>query len=413
MGLFTDFFKKIRARMWTSRPVTSQTASARWNKEAYEQETVRAIVDAISTAAAMGKARHVVLDSEGRVKDVKHNSVYAKLLNQQPNWLMSGYDLKYKLITQLETKSTALCYVDWAVDGRRVVPRAFIPIVYNKFQVREIVGGGYAIEFDDWEGNHRYVNVEDTVILRKFYNGLDVAGDSNEPINNTLSMIKSSDDGYMEALTVSNKVRGLLSIKRAMLDPKDVQANQEDFARRFEAAARSGGIIATDPTESYTPLSVTAYSANAAQMRLVRENLFIYFRTGEDIVKNAASPESRKAWMDSVINPIWEMMGQAFTNACFTQRERDMGNRIVFSGDLLSTSSDSTKIQLIQAVKEIGLLSANEIREMFGMAPIEGGDVRQVSLNYVNALNQNQYQVGEDNKEVNNNGETGEPDKTV
>ena len=90
-----------------------------------------------------------------------------------------------------------------------------------------------------------------------------------------------------------------------------------------------------------------------------------------------------------------------------------MGNRIVFSGDLLSTSSDSTKIQLVQAVKEIGLLSANEIREMFGMAPIEGGDVRQVSLNYVNALNQNQYQVGEDNKEVNNNGETGEPDKTV
>jgi hypothetical protein len=415
MGLFTDFFKKIRARMWTSRPVTSQTASARWNKEAYEQETVRAIVDAISTAAAMGKARHVVLDSEGRVKDVKHNSVYAKLLNQQPNWLMSGYDLKYKLITQLETKSTALCYVDWAVDGRRVVPRAFIPIVYNKFQVREIVGGGYAIEFDDWEGNHRYVNVEDTVILRKFYNGLDVAGDSNEPINNTLSMIKSSDDGYMEALTVSNKVRGLLSIKRAMLDPKDVQANQEDFARRFEAAARSGGIIATDPTESYTPLNVTAYSANAAQMRLVRENLFIYYRTGEEIVKNSASPESRKAWMDSVVNPIWEMMGQAFTNACFTQRERDMGNRIVFSGDLLSTSSDSTKIQLIQAVREIGILSANEIREMFGMSPIEGGDIRQVSLNYINSINQGEYQVGDNDKteEVGDDGKTREPDETV
>lgn len=92
-----------------------------------------------------------------------------------------------------------------------------------------------------------------------------------------------------------------------------------------------------------------------------------------------------------------------------------MGNRIVFSGDLLSTSSDSTKIQLVQAVREIGILSANEIREMFGMPPIEGGDIRQVSLNYINSINQGEYQVGDNDKteEVGDDGKTREPDETV
>lgn len=395
MGLFTNLFQSIQTKLVLFGGVSGgKTASVRWNKDAYEQETVRAIVDTIATAAAMGKAKHVVLDSEGRVKDIKWNSPYTKLLNQNPNSLMSGFDLKYKLVTHMETRTTALCYVEWRDGGSQIIPESFIPIDYTRFQIREIVGGGYAVEFDDWEGNRRYVNSEDVVILRKFYNSREVAGDGNGPLENTLSMIKASDEGFMEALAVSNKVRGLMKVKKAMLDPEDVKKSQSDFSMRLKAAAENGGIVAVDSTEEYTPLNVTAYTANSSQMKTVRENLFLYYRTGEDIVKNTASADARKGWLDSVIAPIWAKMGQAFTNGCFTQRELDMGNRIIFTGDLMSGSSDQTKLNLISSIKELGVLSANEIREMFGMGPIEGGDVRQVSLNYTNAANQSQYQLG-------------------
>lgn len=395
MGIFTKLFQSIHTKFVLWGGVSGRgAASASWNKDAYEQETVRAIVDTIATAAAMGKAKHVILDSEGRVKDIKWNSPYTKLLNQTPNSLMTGFDLKYKLVTHMETRTTALCYVEWRTSGNQVVPTAFIPIDYARFQIREIVGGGYAVEFDDWEGTRRYLNVEDVVILRKFYNSREVSGDGNGPLENTLSMIKASDEGFMEALAVSNKVRGLMKIKKAMLDPEDVKKSQQDFSDRFKSAAEKGGVVAVDSTEEYTPISVTAYTANSSQMRTVRENLFLFFRTGEEIVKNTASADARKGWLDSVIVPIWAMMGQAFTNGCFTQRELDMGNRIIFTGDLMSGSSDQTKLNLIASVKELGVLSANEIREMFGMGPIEGGDTRQVSLNYTKADEQSQYQLG-------------------
>ena len=46
----------------------------------------------------------------------------------------------------------------------------------------------------------------------------------------------------------------------------------------------------------------------------------------------------------------------------------------------------------------IGLMSLNESRALLGLEPIEGGDKRLQSLNYVDASKANMYQVGETNE---------------
>jgi hypothetical protein len=50
----------------------------------------------------------------------------------------------------------------------------------------------------------------------------------------------------------------------------------------------------------------------------------------------------------------------------------------------------------------LGIMSLNESRALLGLEPIEGGDKRLQSLNYVDADKANEYQVGnkEDNNEV-------------
>lgn len=393
MGLFSNFLKSITAKV--SGYYGYRAKSSPWSSEVYEQETVRAIVDAIATHAAKGQAMHVVLDKDGRIKEVKRNSPYAKLLNQKANPLHTGYDLKYKLVAQLESKGTAVCYIKW--DG--TTPTMMIPINYGQFEIYPIIGGGYALQFLDDTGTRVTINAEDVVILRRMMCESDVAGDGNRPIYNTLSMIKASDEGFIEALTVSNKVRGLYKHKKAMLDPKDVTNSQNEFASRFEDAAKNGGIVGVDSLEDYTPLNVTAYSANAAQMKTVRESLFIFWRTPEEIVKSSYSEQQGMAWYESKIEPIWASMGEAFTNACFTAREYDVGNRIIFSGGALMGTSYNTRINVIQQARDTGLLTVNEQRELLGYPPVEGGDKRQVSLNYVDADKQNEYQkVGGQNE---------------
>ena len=102
-------------------------------------------------------------------------------------------------------------------------------------------------------------------------------------------------------------------------------------------------------------------------------------------------------------------MGQAFTAVCFTQTERDYGNRIIFSTSVLLNTSIQTKVNLIQSTKEIGLFSPNEMRELFGYAPVEGGDEHVFSLNYIKESNMSKYQTGQDPEEGANNGKEPAP----
>ena len=397
MGLFSNLFKKVKIK-YLNGYYGSSARAAPWNKEAYEQETVRAIIDCIATHTAKGQAMHVVLDKEGRIKEVKRNSPYVKLINQKPNPLMSGFDFKYKITSMLETRTTAAVFIKW--NG--IIPEMMIPLDYKNFDIRPILGGGYALEFTDFEGEQRQINIEDVVFLRKFFTNRDVAGDGNAPIYNTLDMISASDSGFIEALTVSNKVRGLYVHKKAIIDPNDLIASQNTFVERFKSAAENGGIIGIDAAENFQQLNVTPYSANAAQMKAVRDNLFTFWRCSENVVKSCYSEQEGHAFAESVIEPHWQKMSEAFTNVCFTQKEKDFGNRIIFTGGVLMGTSYATRLNIIAQTKELGLLTVNEQRELLGYDPIEGGDKRLVSLNFVSSDKQDEYQTGKGNDDGTN-----------
>ncbi len=395
MGLFSKLFGGLKLR-WAY--FGRAASSAPFNKAAYEHETVRAVIDCIATHSAKAGAMHVVLDKEGRIKDIKRNSPYAKLLNMRPNPLMTGFDLKYKLVTHVEANTTALCYIQW--NG--LIPAQLIPISYNQFEVYPISGGGYAVQFTDYEGNQYALNIEDVVVLRKFFNSRDVSGDGNAPVYNTLDMLKAADEGLMQAVSISNKVRGLLKQKKGMLDSEDVQKSTDEFTKRFEAAAKNGGVVGVDSMEEYTPLTVTPWTANAAQMKDIRDGVLRYWRMSNAILTSDYSESQWQAFYESVIEPRLIQMGQAFTNACFTQREKDAGNRIIFISQALLNTSMQTKINLLNATKETGELTINERRELLGYPPVEGGDDFQVSLNFVKGKDQTKYQTGEENDDGQN-----------
>ena len=209
-------------------------------------------------------------------------------------------------------------------------------------------------------------------------------------------MMKAANDSLLDAVSVSNKVRGLLKQKKAMLDSDDVEKSTKEFAARFANAAKNGGIVGVDSMEDYTALTVTPWSANAAQMKDIRENILRYWRMSNFILMSDYTESQWQAFYESVIEPRLIQMGQAFTNACFTQREKDGGNRIMFISSVLLNTAMQTKVNILNASKEIGLFTKNEMREMFGYSPIEGGDEAQVSLNYVKATDQSKYQTGEE-----------------
>lgn len=301
---------------------------------------------------------------------------------------MSGYDLKYKLVTQVENYTTALLYVDWDGD----TPRAMYPVNYRHYEFVQLDDGDWAVRFVDSMGEEYALPLEDVVVLRKFYNSLDIAGEGNGPAHDVLDMVRDAEDGTREALRVSNKLRGVLKQRGGGYDRDDMQKQAKRFADDMKKAAEEGGVVGMDSAEDYLPLNPTAYSLNAAQMKDIRDGLYRYWRTSESILKSDYTESQWQAWYESVIELRLIQMGQALTNVCFTQTERDHGNRIIFYSSPLLHASVATKINIVNASCQIGMLTTNELRELFGYPPVEDGEVRQISLNYTKDKNQDAYQ---------------------
>ena len=61
------------------------------------------------------------------------------------------------------------------------------------------------------------------------------------------------------------------------------------------------------------------------------------------------------------------------------------------------------KITAIEKLMGLGIMSLNESRALHGLEPVENGDKRLQSLNYVDATKANEYQVGKDDENESNN----------
>lgn len=388
MGIFSKFFPK-KSNQQTLYISGLGARSKPWNHSIEEQEISRAILDCNATHTAKAQVLHVVQDSSGRVKQIKHNSPYTKLF-QQPNSLMSAYDFLYAISWQLDLKNTALAWIQW---DEKMQPAAIWPISYSQFEFRQIVGGGYAVQFYDMDGEQHILPLEDMVVLRRHYDGSGIAGNGNAPAAETIEMVQSLDDGLKDAVNVSNRVHGILKQKKAMLAAKDVTKSQNDFIERMKNAALSGGIVTTDSTEEYVPLTVNAWSANAAQMKQVTDRLYGYWRVPQEVVCGTASEQTMQNYYDSIIEPRWLAMSQAFTTALFSQSEKNFGNKILIFGGAATGASWQTKLSIVTDTKELGLLTVNEYRELLGYAPVEDGDNRLVSLNYIKSEDMTEHQT--------------------
>ena len=391
MGFLSNFIQGLTGR--TSYLAGYGTRSAHINANIGDDSTCAAILDTNATHIARGQVVHVLKDADGRIRQIKRNSDYTKLF-MRPNPLMTAQEFKYAMAWQAQMTNTAFAWIRW---DDRMRPVEIWPLVYLEFEIRQLVGRqGYAIALRTPEGERITVSMEDLVILRRKYDGATYAGGSNEALRGSIEVMQDMYSSLREAMRVSNKVHGLFTQKNAMLATKSAEQAQKDFAKRIKEAEDTGGIVALDATEQYTPLNVSTWAANAAQMKELEKRLYTYWRTPEDVVSNTASEQTMMNYYDSIVEPFWEEEGEAFTKALFTRREQDFGNAIMVTSAATTGASWATKLNIINSTKEIGLLTKNQYLELLGYPPVDDGDVAYVSLNYIKSTDMSKYQVGDD-----------------
>lgn len=362
-----------------------------WGNDPYSADVVRGAVDAIARNAAKLKPKHIKRVGK-EIQPV--GGQVERVLQIRPNSNMSTYDFIYKMVTALMIDNNAYAYPVW--EGATL--KAVWPVRAIHVEFLEDNIGQIGVRF--WFNDDSIILPYDEVIhLRRHYYKNDLAGENNKAINNTLEAIHTTNEGLGQAVKTSASLRGILKYQ-GILKESDIKANRDRFVEEYLVVQNNGGVAALDSKADYTELKSQPLMVDAAQMKELRENIYRYFGVNEKIITGSYSEQDWDAFYESTLEPLAVQMSLEFTYKLFTTNERTRGHEIVFEANRLQYVSTKTKVQMLKNLAPLGLFTINEGREIFNLAPVDGGDKRIQTLNVVDAGKANQYQLGEEGDPV-------------
>lgn len=391
------FLDKIFKRKKTATQAVNinNGAFSSWGGNAYENDVYREAVDSI--ARNVGKLKGTYIIKNGNSKRPGNDARLNRLLQIAPNKYMSAYDYLYKITTHLFLYNNSFSLLDKDDRGNVL---AIYPITCNNAQFLEDERGELFIRFYLNNGKQFISPYSNIIHLRRNFNSNELLGDNNSALYSTLELAEAQAQGLTNAIKSSASIRGILKFEN-VLAPNLMKQQKEEFVNDYLSIENSSGIVAVDNKSTYTPIQNNPNIIDGDQMREVKTKVFNYLGISESIVNSSYNEDQWGAFYESIIEPLAVQLSLEFTKKIFNEREIAFGNEIVFDSGRLIYSSNATKVNMVQNLLPMGIFTLNEAREIFNLAPLEGGDKRIQSLNYIDQEKANEYQLGGGNNEGN------------
>lgn len=336
----------------------------------YESDIIRAAIRPKARAIGKAVAKHIQRDQKKGTLKVNEDPKIRFLL-EEPNEYMTGQMFQEKMAVQLELNNNAFAFV----ERNQNVVTALYPIDCRSFEIQIDETKELYIRFLMHDGQYwtaRYANI---IHLRKDY-GTDVflGSSPGKTLTDLMDVVGTMDQGLVHAIKNSTVIRWLLKFATA-LKQKDLEKRAAEFAQIYTSTeAKTGGVAAVGADAEVIRVDTQDYVPNALQNQNIIKRVYAYFNTNEKIIHSQYTEDEWISYYENVIEPDLIQFSNELTRKLFTRKERSYNNKIKLEASNLSFASMSTKLQLVQFVDR-GMMTPNEVREIMGYAPVEGGDV--------------------------------------
>ena len=191
------------------------------------------------------------------------------------------------------------------------------------------------------------------------------------------------------------QIKGIVKMN-GMLSEVDKKKQRELFDTALSDSINTKGssIIPIDLKSEYIPLNVDPKLIDKDTLEFLQAKILDYFGVSVPIFTNKYTEDEYNSFYESTIEPLAIQLSEAFSIGLLTNNQLERGEEIVFFSERLQYASWNTKVTAIEKLMSLGIMSLNESRSLLGLEPIEGGNKRLQSLNFVDADKANQYQVG-------------------
>lgn len=363
MGLLEKLFpKKYRNPVGTERwsPLTAYSAVFHtWQGEIYEFDQVRSAIDTLAR-------------NTGKLQMEMTGSAKAKMrtkLKVRPNDYQTWYQFWYRARTIYEMQNNAIIVpildeMDSVVGLFPVLPSSCEVVTYRGTEFLRYTFAGnkkVAIELDRCG------------IITKHQYKSDIFGDPNTALHSTLSLLDLNKQAIKSAISESNSFKFMARMNNYAKDEdiaterqRVIDANMKDksgFLLLFS------NLIGEPKQIDYKP-----YTVDEKQLSLINSNIEKYFGVSTEAIKNELTGDKASAFYEGAIEPFAVQASEVVTNMLFTAIEQNTGNSFYLTANRIQFLTNSDKLNISSNMADRGLMTINEIRDIWELPPVEGGD---------------------------------------
>lgn len=323
----------------------------------YEQELIRAAINA--RAIHMSKLK---VETYGAARP----SLQRKL-KANPNEFQTWSQFQYRLSTLLDVHNTAFITPIWDKYGE---PSGIYTPLPNKCEIVQYNGVPF-LRYEFSQGMKASVELEFCGIMTKYQYKSDFFGESNEALRQTMDLIHIQNQGIEEGVKSAATYRFMAQMSN-FAKAEDLALERQRFtAENFSKDSNGGGLLLFPNTyTNVKQVDVKPWVVDADQMKAIESNVFKYFGVNDDILTNHFNSDNWSAFYEGCIEPFAIQEAEVLKKMFFTLREQSQGNGVSVTANRLQYLSNQDKLAVSAQMADRGLMTRNEIREIWNMPPL-------------------------------------------
>ena len=340
--------------------------------EVYESELIRAAINARATHISKLK-----VETQGSARPALQNK-----LKHGPNQFQTWSQFMYRLSTILDVHNTAFICPVYDEYGE---PSGIYCPLPNRCTIVQYNNVPY-LRYEFSNGQKAAIEFAFCGILTKYQYKSDFMGETNHALLPTMDLIHIQNQGIQEGVKSAATYRFMAQLSN-FSKAEDLARERKRFtAENFAKDAQGGGLLLFPNTYSnIQQINAKPWVVDAEQMKVIRESVFEYFGVNEDVIQNKAYGDAWAAFYEGAIEPFAIQFSEVMTKMLFTLREQSQGNRVMATANRLQYLSNAEKLNVSSQMLDRGIMSINNVREIWNLPPVEDGDTRIIRGEYWNA----------------------------
>ena len=379
MGLFEKIFGKPKP----SAPSQPIYATLTGYQPAFINSSGAVYEDALIRATIHAAAKHC---SKLKVEFHGHGAASLEKRLLRPNAFQTWSQFLYRARTILDVDNTCVIVPGFDKYGRvdslhTVVPSSCTMVgeTNNPMVALRFPTGGF-VQMPVWQVG----------IMTKFQYRQDFFGSDNKALNQTMQMISIQNQGITEAVKSAATYRFMASLNN-FSDSDDLRRKRKEFDEQNFSGEGGGLLLFPNLFTNPQQLKNDRFVVDADQMKVIKDNVFDYFGSNEDVLQNRCYGDKWNAYYEGEIEPWSIQLSEVLTNLFLLLGELTGDGNVIATTSRLQYMSNADKLSVSTQLVDRGILTVDQALEIWNLPPLPDGkgQVYRIRGEYKDAEGQN------------------------